>query len=78
MTEANGNKAHVTEIDKAMETAREKQAEEVLHEQVRMERLHVSTMALSGLLASGMNRSVKDVVKQAIGHADELLKQVTK
>lgn len=71
---------HVTDIDKALETARQKQNEEILHEQVRMERLHVSAMCLQGILAGDkeMIVTMTDAVECAVKHADELLKAVMK
>jgi len=66
---------HVTEIDRAMQAAREAQDLEQLHEQVRMERLHVAAMALSGILAEGSNTTP---VASAIEYADELLEAIIK
>lgn len=80
MTTKNNNKAgspELTDIDKAMETARQKQQEEMLNEQVRMERLHVATMALSGLLAKS-HWDERSAAERAVSYADELLKAVAK
>jgi len=77
MNKVNGT-PELTEIDKAMEQARQAQAEEQLHEQVRMERLHVASMAMQGILASGDGTSAKNVALVALNHADELLKRIMK
>lgn len=64
-------------IDQAMEKARKAQEEEILHEQVRMERLHVSAMVLQGLLASGKKNAAEAMADDAVKYADALLKRVT-
>tara|TARA_R110000851_G_scaffold5398_2_gene22380 strand:+ start:5685 stop:5939 length:255 start_codon:yes stop_codon:yes gene_type:complete len=71
---------HMTEIDKKMEEARIAQQEEILHEQVRMERLHVSAMVLSGILSGtvGLGCTPVDAAKLSLEYADELLKAIIK
>jgi hypothetical protein len=78
MTNKKGSpKQHVPEIDKAMEAARKAQAEEILHEQVRMERLTVSTMVLQGLVIKGTVGSPEDLADKSIKYADALIRRVT-
>lgn len=74
----NAGKSHQTEIDKAMETAREAQHQEQVSEQARMERMHVATMAMSGILASNAQLDAKSVAKMAVKHADKLLREIAK
>tara|TARA_R110000851_G_scaffold48165_1_gene116651 strand:+ start:199 stop:501 length:303 start_codon:yes stop_codon:yes gene_type:complete len=69
---------YLTEADKAMEHARKSQAEEVLHEQVRMERLHVSAMALQGMLALNNQIDPDMAAERATQYADALLKAIMK
>ena len=61
----------------AMEVARIKQNEEIAAEQARMERMHVATMALSGLLAREVF-GYEEATKLAISYADALLKALMK
>lgn len=72
----NGSPA-LTEIDQKMEEARQAQEKEILHEQVRMERMHVATMAMNGLLAYGsFVGTAEDLADKSVIMADALLKRI--
>ncbi|MBL4763490.1 MAG: hypothetical protein JKY93_12440 [Gammaproteobacteria bacterium] len=67
-----------TEADKMLEIAREKQEAEQLHEQTRMERLHVSAMAMQGMLASNHMVDPGLAAIKAVEFADALLLEIGK